>query len=481
MRHGRLISFIILIGIFTNLACSKLETVSDKVADDTAKFGACDNYNDKILGTLVDAIQAGQDLPSSEELRKSLGQKLNLSEDSSLIKNVMRTYELMTVDTQNRFAVKSSKDLIETMTALSIGDSTTKEREEMVLNLKTQFAKVQNSASSNGLSCDTGLNTPNQPVQTPPTSSKLHPVHSGALKVLATAYQNCQTLRLPAMDLNTPDTQGISIIGNHPDGGLKRKVSSLSALQKTHYYIRQGIGVSPACIQVPKNPLIYDFGGKPYTTSSDSAELNMFKDAGTGTSVLGIDCSAYVFSAMAASGLRLSPTRKMRAGLVHGVYSTMFMNPEKNGLSCLGPVDYSTQGKTLSGDMQSGDIMAVSGHIVIVENTGSDPFGLARAKGAADCTKEKLKVSGYQFNILQSSPVKSGIGLDRMTAASYLASSGKMQTAFQDYAVTACKAKFGIKSSLSSTGRLIRHKRTPECLDQNVRLTGESCVQTCAK
>ena len=62
----------------------------------------------------------------------------------------------------------------------------------------------------------------------------------------------------------------------------------------TNYYY-QGVNQGSSCKDIRKFPLIYDYGGKPNT---DSGTLNFFVNSGDGTSVLGIDCSGYVFSAI---------------------------------------------------------------------------------------------------------------------------------------------------------------------------------------
>lgn len=464
--------------VFSTLsACAKFDSVSEQIADDTDKFGACASYSDKVVSTLSEALIQGDELPGKDQLEAALRRKLksmNKEQAEMMVQNVLRVYEAVTAETQAQLNINTKAELLEAITALDIGDQTSPEKMALGQKIKASFAQVQKSAEVAGLSCD-DTTEPSVPPSAATKLGNMDPVMSGALRVMTTAYQNCAGAELPAMTASTPDTRGISVIGNHPDGGLKREVSSVADLKKTHYYIKEGLERDASCFDVPNKPLIYDFGGKPYATTADDSPIDLFKDAGTGTKVLGIDCSGYVFSAMAASGLRTAPGKKLKASLVYGISSSMMMNPASNGLSCLVPVTF-----TAGSNIKSGDILAVNGHVVILDVTGSDPFGLARAKSVSQCTTSVLTPAGYDFDVLQSSPVKGGIGLDRMRAKDYLPSSSKMLTTMQGYAVSACKVKFGqAPGSAPSSGRVVRHKGTPDCLDKPVSIARESCVQSC--
>ena len=460
------------------VGCSKMQTTSEQIASDTANFGACASYREKVVTTLSEALIQKQELPSGAELEKALRKKLvtlKASKREALIRNVMQTYKTLTVDTQASLGLKTKSEMLEALTALEIGDTTTEQKKLLGQQIQRSFASVNTSASSAGMDCDDEAAPPAIVDGGGATFNKVDPMISGALRVMTTAYQGCQGLDLPAMTSSTPDAQGVSVTGEHPSGGLNRAISNLANLKRTHYYIKEGIQSASGCFDVPNNPLIYDFGGKPYATTAETSPIDLFKDAGTGTKVLGIDCSAYVVSAMAVSGLRLTPNKKMKASLVYGVSSTMLMNPASNGLGCLAPVTF-TPGST----MKSGDVVAVSGHVVMVDLTGPDPFGLARAKNVGECTTSVLHPRGFDFDILQSSPIKGAVGLDRIRASAYLDTTGKMGLTFLGYAVSACKVKFGqAPGSAPSSGRIVRHKMTPECLDKPVPLARESCVQSC--
>ena len=92
-----------------------------------------------------------------------------------------------------------------------------------------------------------------------------------------------------------------------------------------------------------------------------------------------------------------------------------------------------------------------------------------------------IAFKNFDFDVLQSSPVKGGIGLDRMRASDYLPGSSSMGAAMVSYAIAACKARFGSSSTVKpSAARLVRHKLTAECMDRPVKLERESCVKSCA-
>jgi hypothetical protein len=153
----------------------------------------------------------------------------------------------------------------------------------------------------------------------------------------------------------------------------------------------------------------------------------------------------------------------------------MFASPAKNGLSCFAPV-----ASTPSAVLRAGDVIANTGHVVMVDRVGSDPFGIANAKTATDCANITSK--GFDFTIVQSSPSKGGIGLNRYRAADYF--SGSMRTGMEAYAKSFCRVRLGLASPTTlaspSYAVVIRHTGTPSCVDQRIALEGESCMRSCA-
>lgn len=469
-------------------ACSKSSfKITEQLTKDVENGVACTNFHEKINATLTQALLDEERLPTSDDLRRSLREKLPASSDK-LIERVLQTYAVLTEETKTSLGANSNQEMISALMGLEIGDQTTPEKKALKVRLQKTLASVQAEAKQAGLDCvpptpeeEETAPVTEEPETLPkenPAAAKLSPPVQGAVRVLATAYQSCQAVRVPAMTASTESihAKGIKVTGTHPNGvGLKREVGDLALLQKTHYYVREGIENDSSCFNVPKSPLIYDYGGKPYSTTSDTSSLNLFKNAGTGTSVLGIDCSGYIFSALAVSGLRLSPGKKLKAFQVNGVNARMYMDPANNGLSCLAPVA-SKRGSSLA----DGDILASTGHIVMIDRVGTDPFGLSRFRSAADCRADNISYKNFDFDILHSAPIKNGIGINRSRASYYLGETSGMRSAMIEYAVAACKAEFGQSSTVKpSSARLVRHKMTAECKDKQVPLERESCVRSC--
>lgn len=294
----------------------------------------------------------------------------------------------------------------------------------------------------------------------------------GGRKVLATAYQSCTSDEKKPMDVSTENVRGIKIIGLHPDGvGNKRVISDIDELLASNYYY-QGVVQGPQCQNIRSVPVIYDYGGKP---STRTGALNLFVNAGDGTSVLGIDCSGYVFSALATAGLRLAPNKAVKADLVHGLSSRAYLNPEKNGLTCFQRV---SMGNT--GTLKQGDIVAVNGHVLIIDTVGADPLGIQKANSLEQC--QEIQISDFDFVVMQSSPSKEGIGINKFVAKDYLVDAEKMRIGFLKYAQDACRFRLQGKSALpqSPSFLVIRHKLTPSCLTgQPVSLTGQACISSC--
>lgn len=456
--------------------------VAEKISKDVSSESSCEDFSGTLTKTLIQSLIDAENMPTEAQLRQSLTANLGSSQ-TELVEKTVEVFKLLTTDTQARLGLKNKDELIEAITALDIGDETTPERAQLKSDLRRSFTSLKTSAVRANVECQPQLEeettTAPEPItQVPTADTKVNLAAAGAQKVLMTAYQSCAAAKLPAMTSASRSiaSGAIKITGTHSSGtGLKREVGNLALLQQSHYYVREGIEKGASCFNVTKSPLIYDYGGKPYATTALSSSLDYFKNAGSGTKVLGVDCSGFVFSALASQGLRVSPSKRAQAYLVFGINARMYMNPKSNGLTCLAPVP-----SQKSDSLRSGDILASTGHIIMVDNVGKDPFGVAGIKSASGCVAANMSTSKFDFDILQSAPIKGGIGINRVRAATYLGEGGSMQTAMLQYALAACKANFGTASTpLPTSARLVRHKLTSDCMDKPVALAGESCVATC--
>jgi hypothetical protein len=432
----------------------------------------CPNSQSRLFDVAYSALIDAQVIPTEQEMRSLFEQALANHSDAQLdqeqtLKLISEFYKIIL-----SVNAKDPQELLEKLTALEVGDQTTVEAKSSQTQLQRFNSKWENFTAQQSAPCTENSLTPANP--SGPTTGGVHTLVYGARKVFVTAYQSCAANEKAPMNKLTPDIEGISIIGTHSDGvGKKRVIKDPAALLRTDYYL-QNPGQSSSCKDIRKNPLIYDYGGKPYTTSDPDSALDFSKNGGAGTAVLGVDCSGYVFSAIAAAGLKLHPTKKMKANFVNGISARMYMDPVNNGMPCLEKVKMG-----VSGDLKPGDLAAMNGHIVMVESVGIDPFGISKAKTSVQCSQ--VQSSQFNFVVSQSSPSKGGIGLNKFFAADYLVENDTMRAGFEKYAQDACRARLA-KSDLqikATNFQIVRHKMTAVCKDVPIRLVGESCASTC--
>lgn len=292
-------------------------------------------------------------------------------------------------------------------------------------------------------------------------------------RVLSIMYQSCQKGLLAPLDENAEDVLGIKIIGVHLDGvGNRRIVDDLVQVQRTHPYIERQF--SNSCYRVDQTPLIYDYGGKPFTTNSNSSTIDFFKNAGSGTSALGVDCSGLVFSFIASSGWRFHPQRVLKANLVHGTPARFFLEPAKNGMPCFEAISVG-EAKTL----QVGDLIVTQGHIAWIDSVGEDPFGLRFAGNRSQC--DLLTEQNFDFTIAQSSPVLGGIGSHRSDIRPYLKTNPLWKERLIETARQSCHAYWDqtrLQLSLPQF-QIVRHKKTKECLTRPLSFERSACVSSC--
>lgn len=393
-------------------------------------------------------------------------------------------YELLSSQSLRELGVDPNnlEQVLETLTNLEMGARDTKNKALLQDRIRAKFNEIEKFVSNAQISQSCRPPQDQPPSDSTPLLDKWqqtrHPIVYGALKSFATSYQSCDVGFTSALTTSTSAVKGISITGTHSDGvGRKRVISDLTALIGTHPYLNTYVKPAANCQDVLMDPMIYDYGGKPYADNTTDSELNFFRDAGTGTSALGIDCSGYVYSALATAGLKLKQSGRLKAINVMGVPARAYMNPQANGLTCF---EYATFNREQN--LLPGDILASSGHIIIIEEVGTDPFGIVSISNESSCTTNNIDVAKFDFTILHSSPVKGGIGINRMRASDYLVEvGGSMKTALIQHAVNACLAKTRNSKvvSQSSYASLVRHLGTPDCLDRPIRLTHEDCLSRC--
>lgn len=502
----------------TSTGCSENFKVSQSsLAEKIDETLGCQNFEEAIWDSLNQQVEQTGRPPSVREFETALKnvmrrgrpdqvhrrlQKIemtaqqNISQESSeLLETILLSLPTTAQSQVDENTGPSLRSLWqERLAELEIGDRTTPEKSKSLDEVQKHFEKLKILAASSGLDTSTCATPP--PVATPPTTQPPPPTAPpespsslyerwqktlpsavyGGLKVLGTSYQSCEAAVRAPLLRSSPSLDGISIVGTHPSGtGKKRVISNMKDFLSDHPYLDPYKQPLPTCHSILKAPLIYDYGGKPYTTTADDKFMDLFRDAGSGTKELGIDCSAFVFSAYASVGLKFKSETGLKARLVSGVSSTMLTDPKTNGLSCLEHASF-----TRSASLKPGDIIAIKGHVVMVEHIGADPFGIAKINSIDGCNTNQISVSRFNFNILQSAPEKGGIGINRIEAKEYLSDSSTMGRGLVEHAVNACKAKFqGNLESRSSLASIVRHLGTVACTDKPVRLAKEECLSSC--
>ena len=357
---------------------------------------------------------------------------------------------------------------------------------DLANKLHTAFTELNHYAKAIGRKCFTPpiLSTAN--VNNEPDDShgiqlfhslkqKHHPLIYGALKVMSTAYQSCSTLKLPLMPLEY-ETEGVSIYATHPGNpaGSLREIFDLQAVIQSHYYISQiQRPDSNFCFNVRATPMIYDFGGKP---APHNTSINLFKDSGRGSTVLGLDCSGFAATSMAVAGLRFKHNMPIRPIHVQGINANMFKNAEQYQLSCLKKQDIS-----LYNPLQPGDIIASSDHVAIVDQVGEDPFHIHSVHHSSGCHLDQLKTNRFNFSIIQSS-AHNTVGINRMHIAHAFDQNSNFGWGLQQIASRLCYQKFGINAhdSINKTVILRHLDQEPACRNKEIHLTHQECLNSCS-
>lgn len=471
----------------TLAACQPAGKAASTVADRSLAAVGCKASQSELWSSLQSVVDEGEGYPEAAELREALiqvGTRRGLSGQAfeRYIKAFIDNYLVTIEGIRAGMAPETTAQWKKALAEMEVGVRVTAVHDELQTRIEQSLKALQAAEKDLPVTCEAVVEPMAPGPALPGTiweqlKSAQNPEVSGILKTFATAYQSCDVLKLPAMSASTPSAQGIKIVGDHPAGGKKREISNLALLNSTHYYIHNQRLAKNTCVEVRNSPMIYDFGGKPYTVAAKPSELNMFKNGGSGTNVLGIDCSAFVFSSLALAGLKMDPSasKPLKADLVHGIGSSAYKDPQNNGLKCLAKI---TVSKTKT--IEPGDIIAINGHVNIIDKVGSDPFGLNKITKVSDCTSAKLPSSQFDFVIAQSSPSKGGIGINRYQARDYLNESSTFKTGLTAYAIAACKAKFGTSATINSPNlSVVRHKRTKDCQAPALVSTNMGCVDSC--
>jgi hypothetical protein len=457
---------------------------SRPVVENTLPHLGCEGFRDALFEGVQVYLMEHNQAPLAESLNQAVSDSVRTRFEGKVSRENLRNlsekiadfYVFMIQEVSQTANTKDALTLKTTLGALKVGDRSTPVAAALQKRIEEKLNAIQKIVSEENIPC----NETSPPEHVPSDSqndalkAKVPLIILGSRKAMATAYQSCESLDLEPMTRAVPPVQGVEVIGVSPDGNGKiRKITNQAALARTHYYIKN-FTANATCKDVRKYSLIYDYGGKPYASTSPTSPLNFWKNTSGGSPGLGIDCSGYVFSAVAAGGLRLRAGKPLKALEVQDYPARMYMNPGNNGFSCLAKAAF---GKNL--DLKAGDIVATDDHIVLVEKIGRDPLAIRKY---ANC--ENITYKDFDFTITQSSPEQNAIGINRYIASEYLAqksTNSSMFSGFRDYAIAACKAYQAGKDTFISSSKMsiVRHKMTADCLQNEIPLEGESCIDSC--
>jgi hypothetical protein len=389
------------------------------------------------------------------------------------------------------------EEALKVLAEMEIGDRTEPEKANRQDEVDASLARVVNIAKAEAVDCedpddptaDPGTDPGTGPGTTPDIGlvdsvplfeawRKTYPAALyGAYKTFSVGYQSCTAISGKPMTSSSPSISGVSIVGTHSDGvGKQRLVSDAAAVFATNPFYSARVSPLTACFTATSTPIIYDYGGKPYASSTVGAELDLTRNAGSGTSALGIDCSGFVGAAILSGGLRLKVGVSSKPYQVSGVGAASYADPQANGLTCFNRLK-STATQTL----RPGDIVSHPGHVWMVASVGPDPLGINGATTAAQC--DAVTSSKFDFTIIQSSSGKGGIGMNRIRAADWLATSSAFRDGMVAYAKSFCRVRLGLTPETTLANKslavVVRHSGTDSCKDRRITLAGESCLKSC--
>ncbi len=360
-------------------------------------------------------------------------------------------------------------------------------------------------------------------------SFDLDPAVKGAMRVMATFYQDCDVLdRILDENYTIPDLK-VSSSRN----AKKNKVRELEPQNKEHYisnhpYLKivkekqeKKQGTDKQCRDVLKNPPLFSYGSKS-NYKSNSRSIDLFKNqaqAGickysgvkcNSSSVTGIDCSGFIQASLWSQGLKFYKSGS-KQGNGHEVNTGGLIAIANDKNSCLKVTDFEGDDNDEVSTLKSGDIVSLSKHhTFMIGSVGEDPLGVNRVlkHGKSVDACRELNRDVFDFTVFQSGSFRD-VGVAHIhvrSANSNLRSNGagrlssSMLTQMEFRAQSICEkamtkklkkesfsdVKEGTGSKISSRGNshkfsIIRHKGEddPACNKEPMALKFETCVKDC--
>jgi hypothetical protein len=362
-----------------------------------------------------------------------------------------------------------------------------------VLTLPSNFASANESTATRAVSstssaavCIQRLLTPSAP-QCPglevsplanlasfiPSRSVSDRLVLAARTTMAVQYQSCEAPFLPPIDpLHT--TSGFTETANPLNAALViRAITDVDEYTATHPILSELPADRPsACRDITVAPPMYLFGAKPRILPGPPPAADLFVDqsrhslcirpsgegyngaacaTGRSPGVTGMDCSGFISLILMNSGLRAS--RDTNPSLIS---TSQLVAAARSSRSCFASVDLN-QARNSTSLLVPGDIYVVGGqHVVMVESTGTDPFGLDRLPSMVSC--EALTPADWDFQIIHSSSRGGAAGISRMNASEFFLEAPEFAGPLIAQAQEACRirrARAAPREALSSSSSFI--------------------------
>tara|TARA_B110001454_G_scaffold219192_1_gene251234 strand:- start:120311 stop:121801 length:1491 start_codon:yes stop_codon:yes gene_type:complete len=468
------------------VACNKFNSNSNPVSSEMGSIVCPQSY--EVTMDFFNQLVSEQENKSTEISEQDFSEAVNTDQTFQGAANSYFKTELYSLykefyqDVKYLSAVEKNSNLPELISFLKVEDTDSEARKNMVTKYKTKVNEISTNMKSMGYSCPSDENNNQgsgggEPKPVPGSNPTDREVVTSDLiasmrKVLAVTYQSCQVLEKKPLDKTDKNVQGITEECCHEGGGLIRHIASLSQVQATHPYLQTSYGSQ--CVDIRKKPLIYDFGGRPAFTRGSTGKLNFFTNYG-GSEVLGYDCSAMVYTVVMGAGFRLKENKMFVASDVVAAQSRQFLDPESKGWNCLDSVDFAAETEE---PMLAGDIASMDGHTFMIYRAGKDPYGI---ENLTDC--KMVDSQNFDFDLMQSSPSKDGVGINVYVGKDYLLTNSTMEKGFVEYAKNYCERKKNgsTKKIKLSYFSLVRLSTKSSCRMPAVSMANESCVQECIK
>ncbi|OUR98730.1 hypothetical protein A9Q84_04775 [Halobacteriovorax marinus] len=320
-------------------------------------------------------------------------------------------------------------------------------------------------------------------------NKSMNPAAKGARMLLATMFQSCAAID-NVIGPSTPNLKGVDSARSYGkqkgvSGGKLRRIYSSKSYINSHIVLSK-LAKDPnypakGCKSMLDKPPVYGYGSR--TGVSKSGGVKLFKGgsgvAKTSSPASGIDCSAFISTALGSQGLKVTTA----AGPFTSNTTRSFHALTKQKNSCLKKASF-------EGDetIKAGDMLNVAGsHIVMIDGVGADPLGINKHATAGTCNS--INVADFDFTFIHSGALKNSYGPSRVHISTYANGPGTMFNSLRQIALKTCLSKVKGKTGKVSTASLttnsrfslIRHQSDkPSCRSKKrVKLEGESCVKQC--